>query len=346
MTNAAARLEAAGSGASGGRTPATGAPSSSEITDRGPGSRRRGHRRAQQGGLQPSGVVLAPDGAPCWLRRGPQEAGDFDDVTGRPPAALTDDLGRRVQLARPPQRVVSLVPSLTEAIAVSAPTGWSARPTWCTHPADLDVARVRGTKNPDRTDRGLRARPRRRQPGGEPRCRRRPPAWRPAFLSGSPSPTTVGRRPRVARPDACPTPAVFPAARAGSTARPTSGLPAAGLAPASAAVPSGGSRGWWSAREPSPATCSPGSASSTCSPTRQAATRAPRSTRSVASRPTLFSAARRAVRLHAGRRPGVLRGHALRAGLLGRSLTWYGPSLATARAELKRLSPARDKVCR
>ncbi|MBK5305354.1 MAG: cobalamin-binding protein [Frankiaceae bacterium] len=46
-------------------------------------------------------------------------------------------------------RVVSLVPSLTEAVAVSAPGVLVGATDWCTHPADLDVTRVRGTKNPD-----------------------------------------------------------------------------------------------------------------------------------------------------------------------------------------------------
>ena len=49
-------------------------------------------------------------------------------------------------------RVVSLVPSLTEAVAVTAPDVLVGCTDWCTHPADLDdrgVARVRGTKNPD-----------------------------------------------------------------------------------------------------------------------------------------------------------------------------------------------------
>jgi ABC-type Fe3+-hydroxamate transport system substrate-binding protein len=45
-------------------------------------------------------------------------------------------------------RVVSLVPSLTEAIAVSAPGVLVGATDWCSHPADLDVTRVRGTKNP------------------------------------------------------------------------------------------------------------------------------------------------------------------------------------------------------
>ena len=45
------------------------------------------------------------------------------------------------------RRVVSLVPSLTESVAAS---GLLVGATdWCSHPQDLDVARVRGTKNPD-----------------------------------------------------------------------------------------------------------------------------------------------------------------------------------------------------
>jgi ABC-type Fe3+-hydroxamate transport system substrate-binding protein len=46
-------------------------------------------------------------------------------------------------------RVVSLVPSLTEAVAVSAPGALVGATDWCSHPADLDVTRVGGTKNPD-----------------------------------------------------------------------------------------------------------------------------------------------------------------------------------------------------
>jgi len=45
-------------------------------------------------------------------------------------------------------RVVSLVPSLTEAVAVSAPGVLVGATDWCTHPQDLDVTRVGGTKNP------------------------------------------------------------------------------------------------------------------------------------------------------------------------------------------------------
>lgn len=62
---------------------------------------------------------------------------------------MRDDLGADVSLCGPAGRVVSLVPSLTEAIATSAPGLLVGATDWCTHPADLDVTRVRGTKNPD-----------------------------------------------------------------------------------------------------------------------------------------------------------------------------------------------------
>jgi ABC-type Fe3+-hydroxamate transport system substrate-binding protein len=47
------------------------------------------------------------------------------------------------------ERVVSLVPSLTEAVAVTAPGLLVGATDWCTHPGDLEVTRLRGTKNPD-----------------------------------------------------------------------------------------------------------------------------------------------------------------------------------------------------
>jgi ABC-type Fe3+-hydroxamate transport system substrate-binding protein len=46
-------------------------------------------------------------------------------------------------------RVVSLVPSLTEAIAVTAPGLLVGVTDWCSRPPDLDAARIGGTKNPD-----------------------------------------------------------------------------------------------------------------------------------------------------------------------------------------------------
>lgn len=48
----------------------------------------------------------------------------------------------------PVRRVVSLVPSLTEAVAATAPEMLVGVTDWCTHPTDLSVARVGGTKNP------------------------------------------------------------------------------------------------------------------------------------------------------------------------------------------------------
>lgn len=64
----------------------------------------------------------------------------------------SDDLGRAVDVPAAVRRVVSLVPSLTESIAATAPGLLAGATDWCTHPADLDVARVGGTKNPRVTD--------------------------------------------------------------------------------------------------------------------------------------------------------------------------------------------------
>ena len=50
------------------------------------------------------------------------------------------------------RRVVSLVPSLTESVAVTAPGLLVGATDWCTHPTDLDVPRVGGTKNPRTAD--------------------------------------------------------------------------------------------------------------------------------------------------------------------------------------------------
>ncbi|WP_326599996.1 helical backbone metal receptor [Streptomyces sp. NBC_01803] len=47
------------------------------------------------------------------------------------------------------RRVVSLVPSLTEAVAATARELLVGATDWCEWPADLDVARIGGTKNPD-----------------------------------------------------------------------------------------------------------------------------------------------------------------------------------------------------
>ncbi|SEN15736.1 ABC-type Fe3+-hydroxamate transport system, substrate-binding protein [Nonomuraea pusilla] len=62
---------------------------------------------------------------------------------------MTDDTGAPVPVPETVRRVVSLVPSLTESVAATVPGALVGATDWCTHPHDLDVARVRGTKNPD-----------------------------------------------------------------------------------------------------------------------------------------------------------------------------------------------------
>ncbi|WP_131747527.1 helical backbone metal receptor [Frankia sp. Cppng1_Ct_nod] len=62
---------------------------------------------------------------------------------------VIDDLGLEVDVPRRITRVVSLVPSLTEAIAVTAPGLLVGATDWCVRPTELEVVRVRGTKNPD-----------------------------------------------------------------------------------------------------------------------------------------------------------------------------------------------------
>lgn len=66
------------------------------------------------------------------------------------PGAMADldDRGDRVQLAAPPSRIVSLVPSLTESLAMSGRDVLVGATDFCTHPADLQVRRVGGSKFP------------------------------------------------------------------------------------------------------------------------------------------------------------------------------------------------------
>jgi ABC-type Fe3+-hydroxamate transport system substrate-binding protein len=61
----------------------------------------------------------------------------------------TDDLGLDVPVPATVRRVVSIVPSLTEAVATTAPGLLVGATDYCTHPGDLAVTRIRGTKNPD-----------------------------------------------------------------------------------------------------------------------------------------------------------------------------------------------------
>jgi len=59
---------------------------------------------------------------------------------------MLDDLGTRVAVPPRVARVVSLVPSLSESVAATAPALLVGATDWCL--ADLDVPRVGGTKNP------------------------------------------------------------------------------------------------------------------------------------------------------------------------------------------------------
>lgn len=65
------------------------------------------------------------------------------------PRSAADDLGHVTALPDEAARVVSLVPSLTEALVATRRDAVVAATDWCTVPADLDVLRIRGTKNPD-----------------------------------------------------------------------------------------------------------------------------------------------------------------------------------------------------
>jgi ABC-type Fe3+-hydroxamate transport system substrate-binding protein len=62
---------------------------------------------------------------------------------------MADDMGSPVRIDNAVERIVSLVPSLTEAVAATKRPALIGATDWCTHPADLKVARVRGPKNPD-----------------------------------------------------------------------------------------------------------------------------------------------------------------------------------------------------
>jgi len=62
---------------------------------------------------------------------------------------MRDDEGTEVDVPARVRRIVSLVPSLTEAVGETDVTRLVGATDWCTHPAGLDVPRIRGTKNPD-----------------------------------------------------------------------------------------------------------------------------------------------------------------------------------------------------
>ncbi|MCP3801174.1 helical backbone metal receptor [Allokutzneria sp. A3M-2-11 16] len=61
---------------------------------------------------------------------------------------MKDDLGALVELRERPRRVVSLVPSLTEVLAADTRDALVGVTDYCTHPADLDLPRIGGSKYP------------------------------------------------------------------------------------------------------------------------------------------------------------------------------------------------------
>jgi ABC-type Fe3+-hydroxamate transport system substrate-binding protein len=73
------------------------------------------------------------------------------DITGRniTERVVRDDLGLEVPVPALVRRVVSLVPSLTETVASLDPALLVGATAWCTHPPDLAISRIGGTKNPD-----------------------------------------------------------------------------------------------------------------------------------------------------------------------------------------------------
>jgi ABC-type Fe3+-hydroxamate transport system substrate-binding protein len=69
-----------------------------------------------------------------------------------PPVSITDDLGFRLELKAPPQRIISLVPSWTETLfAMGLGSEVVGVTRFCVEPADAvaSIAKIGGTKNPD-----------------------------------------------------------------------------------------------------------------------------------------------------------------------------------------------------
>ena len=218
------------------------------------GSQRADHWRP--GLVDGVEVERAPGHAPAGRQSGREARPGYAegeeeraDTRGRP-------RGRR-PAGRPAQRVVSLVPSLTEALAVTVPDRLVGATEWCTHPAGLDVPRVRGTKNPDhQAIAGPRPRPGGGQPGGEPAGRRRTTAGR--GRAGVGDGHRVGRPgPRVAAP-AAGRRARRRRARVVARRPPPSGPARPSCRPPGWSSRSGGILGWWWARAPSAVTWWPG----------------------------------------------------------------------------------------
>ncbi len=244
----------------------------------------------------------------------------------------TDDLGHSVEVVRPARRVVSLVPSLTEAVAATRPDALVGATDWCTHPADLDVPRVRGTKNPDRAaiaalepDLVLANREENRELDVQRLRDAGINVWVTVIETVDEAFASMERM--FTEGLGWDSPAWLDEARA-VWADPHRTRGGAWRSR------SGAIRGWWSAAVRSPVTSSPGSASST--PSATAPTAIPRSTSPTSTPPTstwsCCPTSRTSSRPTTVPRPSS---HTPTRLVSGRSLTWYGPSMLTARAELE-----------
>ena len=231
-------------------------------------------------------------------------------------------------------RVVSLVPSLTETVASCAPGLLVGATNWCTHPADLAVTRIGGTKNPDvgrivalRPDVVLANEEENRQPDLDALRAAGLAVWVTRIRDLPEALASLRRMITLACRQ--PGPAWLDAAELGLAA----------AARRSAAWPrscrSGGGRGWCWAATPSPAICWPASASPTCTPATRTATRGWTSTNCRQRGADLVVLPDEPYRFTASDGPEAFPGS--RTALVsGRHLTWYGPSLTEAPAVLRR----------
>ena len=163
---------------------------------RAPRRRRGSKREAVSSSIRCSGrrARLSSVTAPAW--HGPP---DRPSNGGAVPPPTPAPRPARPAAVAPARRVVSLVPSLTEAVAATAPGLLVGATDWCTHPAGPRRRAGRRHEEPRRRAIvALRPGPRGRQRGGEPRRRHRRAARRRAARSGSPRSATLaaGASPR------------------------------------------------------------------------------------------------------------------------------------------------------
>ena len=239
---------------------------------------------------------------------------------------LRDDTGAEVSVPDAVERVVSLVPSLTETVAVTAPGLLVGATDWCTHPADLDVVRIKGTKNPDveaiaalHPDLVLANAEENRRPDLDALQAAGVPVWVTDVRTLDGAFTSLGRM-----IDTCGLrrPAWLDDAALGVGRRPS-----ARAAPHEPSSRSGGGPGWRSAPTPSPAPCSAGSAWTTCSRRHRTAT--PGSRWTALPDVDLVVLPDEPYRFTRDDGPEAFPG--VPAALVsGRHLTWYGPSLVEA----------------